>query len=353
MNAARTASGTRTRFVRLLGTLLSLTALAAAPLAAAKTDRIQLSNGTEMIGEVKSLEHGELRVSTDYMHTVRLDWQQVERVQSTLEFEVEVLDGARYFGKLAASEEDRVLVVTSAEEAVRLPYEQVLTLRQTRSTGVGKIDASIAVGFSFTQATDVTQGSLDGSYQRRTKRFSRSYHLLAILSDTADDTFSRGEFSFHLFRHLPGRWTWNTTASLQSNEQLGLEGRAIVTGSGQYRAIRTAIRELWLGAGLAGSREQFTGSEPSGSSLEALLSLSYFAFHFDDPELDVEVSFDLYPSLTTWGRLRGELSVDLSRELVSDLFWGLSLYSSFDTEPPGEDAERQDLAIVASLGWKY
>ena len=201
--AGRAARAFAARLVWLLGSLLSFLVMQAAPASAEKTDRIVVANGTEIIGEVKSMEHGQLRISTDYMRTVGLDWAHVVRIESSLEFEVETLEGERYFGQLAPSGEDRLLIVAAAEDGVRLPFDRVLVINQTKSTELGKVDASISVGFSFTQATDVTQASLDGSYSRRTRRFSRRQHLVAILSDTADETFSRGDFSFTLFRHLP------------------------------------------------------------------------------------------------------------------------------------------------------
>ena len=84
--------------------------------------------------------------------------------------------------------------------------------------------------------------------------------------------------------------------------------------SALHRTVRTEIRELFLGAGLAASREEFTGLEPGETSLEGALSLRYFAFHFDDPELEVSVDLAVFPSLTTSGRFRAELRGDVRIE---------------------------------------
>ena len=43
----------------------------------------------------------------------------------------------------------------------------------------------------------------------------------------------------------------------------------------------------------------------------------------------------------------------MRRELVEDLFWGFSIYESYDSDPVGEGARNNDLAITASLGWTY
>ena len=111
--------------------------------------------------------------------------------------------------------------------------------------------------------------------------------------------------------------------------------------------------ELWLGMGLAATTEDFVGDVPRNESLEASASLRYDAFHFDDPELHVSAELMVFPSLTVDGRTRTELVVDLRRELVRDLFWLLTLYGSFDNKPVGENAEKEDISVVASLGWKF
>ena len=42
---------------------------------AAKTDIVVLINGNDVTGEIKSLEFGELRYSTDSMGTVSIEWE--------------------------------------------------------------------------------------------------------------------------------------------------------------------------------------------------------------------------------------------------------------------------------------
>lgn len=132
-------------------------------------------------------------------------------------------------------------------------------------------------------------------------------------------------------------------------EILGLDERWLVRGSGVYRTVRTDIREL-LGAGLAVSREEYIGEQPGDNNLEGTLSVRYFAFHFDDPELQVTTALWLFPSLTTTGRVRVEFDTNVKRELISDLFWSLSLYWTYDSDPPSGD-QKDDLTVSFALGW--
>jgi len=332
---------------------LLLLALGPKSSSAEKTDRVSLVDGTDMIGEVKSLEFGELTVSTDYMRTVQVDWDQVLRVESKMIFELETWDGTRFFGKLAQSDEDRVLVVEGEHDTVRVAFQEVLAFNQTKLTKLGKIWGSASLGLSFTQATDSLQVSFDGSINQRTRRFFDTTRLIAILSDTKDERFTRGDLSYTKLRRLPGRWTWEGSGSWQTNEQIGLRQRILVRGSAQYRTVRTEIRELDLGAGIAISREQYSADVPGDNSLEGTLSIRYRAFHFDHPQLQVATALMVFPSFTVSGRVRAELTADVRRELIEDFFWNLSLYGSYDSSPVGLLAENSDIALTASLLYKY
>ena len=333
----------------LAAAILAL-ATVATPALAKKTDRIHVAD-IVIVGEVKSLERGRLKIGTDFMGTVDVDWEQVQRVESKLWFEVEIRDGTRHFGTLVASGEDRVLAIEGEEATVRLPFSELVTVNQAKAGFWGKIDASVALGFSFVEATDTTQASLDAGLRRRTGRFFSSLDLLSVFSETGDDSFTRNDFSYTAERALPGRWTYDAAAEFQTNESLGLDKRWLVRGSALLRAYRSNIRELSLGAGLAATREEFTNEQPGENSWEGRLSLEYHAFHFDNPELQVSVLALAYPSLTVSGRWRAQFNSDVQRELGWDLFWRLSIYWSYDNKPVGETVETSDLAVTASLGW--
>ncbi|MGB5400059.1 MAG: hypothetical protein WBO71_07580, partial [Thermoanaerobaculia bacterium] len=232
----------------IVGLGLLLAALAATPAWAKKTDRIHVAD-IVIVGEVKSLERGRLRISTDFMGTVEADWAQVTRVESKKWIEIEIKDGTRYFGTIVDSGEDRVLAVEGEETSARLPFSELVLIHQSKEGFWGKIDLSLALGYSFVQATDTTQGSVTGDISRRTRRFHSEFHLLSILSETGDERFTRNDVSWTITRALRGRWTYDAAAEFQSNESLGLDQRYLLRASSLYRALRTDIRELALGAG--------------------------------------------------------------------------------------------------------
>jgi hypothetical protein len=51
-------------------------------LARDKTDVILVSNGDRLTGEIKQLEHGILRLGTNYMGEVQIEWDDIVRIES-------------------------------------------------------------------------------------------------------------------------------------------------------------------------------------------------------------------------------------------------------------------------------
>src|SRR5436189_153798 len=85
-------------------------------LAAQKTDTIHLFNGDKVVGEMKDLKLGLLRVKTDYMATVYIEWDQVKTVRTDKRWYIRLRNGAYFDGSLAASPQmDHLYVLTNGD----------------------------------------------------------------------------------------------------------------------------------------------------------------------------------------------------------------------------------------------
>jgi hypothetical protein len=71
------------------------------------------------------------------------------------------------------------------------------------------------------------------------------------------------------------------------------------------------------------------------------------------PKTDISLEGTVYPNLSSWGRVRSEVDISISRELVKDLTLVLSYYDSYDSDPLDPDASKHDYGIVTSLGWTF
>ena len=80
--------------------ILLATALSANLSAKRKDDRLVLTNGDSLTGEIKKLERGELFFKGDYMlSSMQADWRKVREPQSRDEFQVVFANGQRVTGR--------------------------------------------------------------------------------------------------------------------------------------------------------------------------------------------------------------------------------------------------------------
>jgi hypothetical protein len=78
--------------------LLPLLACLPAAALADKTDVIYMRNGDRVTCEIKRLERGQLKVSTDGMGTVYIEWEDIAQLVSKELYIVELQDGKRVQG---------------------------------------------------------------------------------------------------------------------------------------------------------------------------------------------------------------------------------------------------------------
>lgn len=110
---------------------------------------------------------------------------------------------------------------------------------------------------------------------------------------------------------------------------------------------------LRAAAGIAVNREEFLDDTPGQNNLEAVFATRFEAFTFDTPKTDVTTGFVVFPNLTDWGRTRLELDISVRRELAADFFFSVGVQDSFDSDPPSENAARNDFNVFTSFGWSF
>jgi hypothetical protein len=326
--------------------------LQAPPVLAAKTDIVVISNGDRFTGEVKSLDRGRLKLSTDNAGDVYIEWDKIRRVVSNAQFDIETVSGNHELGSLRGTEQDGKLHVIGARDSLTLEFGSVVRITPLKTTFWGKIDGSVDVGSSFALANHLSQFNTAVSATYRERRYSLGIGANSTLihQDNVPDT-RRGSFGFTYAHFFERRWQGQGALRLERNDQLGLDLRASADGGIGRFLLQSNSVLLDVGAGLSGNREQRTDGS-STYNLEAILTTDYSSFVYDSPKVNVDAYLRLYPSLSTWGRLRLEASAVAKREVVKDLFVGLNGVESYDNQPPA-GAPNTDWNVYLSLGWTF
>jgi hypothetical protein len=322
-----------------------------------KTDVVALRNGDKVTGEIKKLEYGLLELSTDHMGTVKIEWDQVASVESTHSFDVERIGGDRVYGSLTGGAAG-VLVVREAEAPQSVPLRTVTRLSGVESRFFDRVNGTLSVGYNYAKSSDISIGNINLAAQYDAPRLRSTLDVSAnrTSSPGAESTDQESIQSTVQFLSEKPRF-WVMLNTLESNEELGIEQR-LQSGAAVARYLRQSPDSELTGlAGLTVNAERTTGEDSRQQSIEAVIGAQWRVFRFSDPEVSLSAGTALYPSLTESGRYRGSLNVTLARDLIKDLTLSLSVFGSYDSDPPqaegATDVAKEDYSIVTSFGYKF
>jgi len=328
-----------------------------------KADVVWLANGDRVTGEVVRLQHGKLELHTDSIGDVWIEWNDISRIESEYQFQIERTDGTRITGTIEKSSDQDTLTVIGESETVSFAHENVVRISQIEDTFWEGLQGSLTMGYSFTKASDVAQGNLGFRATHRDE--IRSWTIdggTIITSDQADENTQRSNLSLSTTRFRSNRWFNSYLLGLESNDELRLNLRSSLgAGIGRY-LIQTNTSELSLVGGLLGTAENLnpeddgdpaTKSASSQESVEGMFGVDYSRYIFDDPTVDLSVSLFAFPSITQSGRTRAQFDVNLRWELIHDLFWDLAYYNTYDSEPPSGSTSTNDYGVVTSIGYSF
>ena len=321
----------------------------------ADTDTVIFENGDRLTGELKSLQRGKLKFKTDATGTISIEWDKVAYLRSEQNVQVDTNTGKRYLGHLVATQASNKVSVSTASGTVELDAMSVVMLAPIEERGINRLDGNVTAGYNFAKASSVQQVQLGLDLAIRSEVRVINVSASSSQSDSADSEASqRHNLGMGYSRLRANHWFNFGNVNFDSNDELNLDLRtSFGAGIGRYlKQTNSAV--LAVAAGLQVSREDYTsGTEENNDTVEAVLALDWDWFRYDTPELDLSTSLRVFPNLSDTGRVRGEFDIRLRWEIIEDLFWQLSFYESFDSNPTVDDTPSTDYGITTSLGWQF
>lgn len=333
---------------------ICLLAAFAVPAMAEKTDVVVLVNGNAVTGEVKSLEFGVLKYSTDSMGTVSIDWEDIVSVSSQENHQVELPDGSRYYGQLLPTADPHVVRVVTASGEYVFESSQIVRITPIEANAgfIERLDGSFSFGIQTQKASGVSTSNLAADVSYREQTYLLGLRLSSALTDQSNEpTTARQGFSFNYQRFRNNRWFTEWFTSWERNDELGIQGRASLGGAlGRY-FLQTNRNQFSLTAGVQGARSTFTGEEESSTEGEGRFELRYLHRSLK-PESSFRITATVYPLLADLSQYRAESDMSLRRELLDDLFLELSVGYSYLSNPT-DGAEKSDYTATTSFGYSF
>ena len=339
--------------MRHTGVLLFLLFIAGSQsiLFAAKIDTIFLQQGDRITGEVKSLENNYLRLSTNDVGTVKVEWNKIDSVKILTSMRIELVDGRIIYGKLLTAGIVGSCYIWRREgDPVLIKLIRIVALSPVEEKFINRLNGTLSTGFSYVKASDIAQLNFNGSLEYLARKNHGELFYDGLLTRDSLKTTQNHKGGASFIRILPKNWFLITSFSLESNSELELDLRSNWGLGGGKSLIRTNFTNFYLASGVQFNRETSKGVEQY--NVEAIVEANYSVFIYDDPEVSFDIKVDLIPSLNDFGRLRSNINSNLRWEVFNDFFLKWTFFYTHDNKPLSDTAAKSDWAITL-LGLEY
>lgn len=370
----------------------------------AKTDIITVANGDQITGAVNAMASGKLSVSTDYAGIINIKWREVRQIDSRYIYEVRLDNGERMYGRFVGNDISNQLTFQSGRVNRQVDIDDVVEVRSIENELEDKLDLALGATVYADPNTQTLVLNARGQYDvrggrttfqasindTRTSITSSAEEPPCDCSETPDegnvgtaealankDTNSSNASSFEISREF---WRERGTAQsyrvlnarYETNDELGIAHRgALGFGLGRY-LINDLGNELAISAGLQGVQErrrtcddQTGGSEDTTlieddaretcNDAELFLNVKWHLYSFKNLDMDISLNGNTYPSLSDWGRVRGDLKLLINWELFDSFYWTVDAQTIIDSAGDRDDnsLSNSDYTISTGVTWRY
>ena len=344
-------------------TLLLIGLLLAVPGYADKTDIVTLVNGNAITGEIKALDFGALRYSTDSMGTVTIDWEDIVSIKSEQNLQIEITDGSRYYGRLLTAENEHAVLVKTASQEVILTADEIVRITpiETSDKLWQRLEGDFSLGFQAEKSTGVITSDLTSDVRYRSRKFLVGLKLNSALTERpapepddpdATATTVRQSIEVNYQRFRANRWFTDWFSRWDRNDDQGINGRSSLGGAVGRYFVQTNRNQFSLTGGLQGTHTSFTDQlEESTTEAEGRIEIRYLHRNLV-PEASVTFTSTIYPLIEDFSQFRAETNLSFKREFFNDFFFDLTVTHSYLSDPP-ELSSSSDHDVMTSVGYSF
>lgn len=334
-----------------------------------KTDVVTLYNSDKITGELKTMYGGIVTLKTDALGTVKIEWKRIARIESQYHYDFRLSTGERHYAAIADAGVPGKMKIVYAGGEHSFEMLDVVEMRPVEEGFLDRLDLYLSAGFSYNKASSVGQTSFNTEISYEGLNTRNTFTGRTIITNTNEIVTNSSKLDLTRQVWADRSKSFRTFyARYETNDELALDSR-YTGGAGLGRYFIDTQKMRWIGAlGLQlitetatkGTGDECIEGEDTpgcvesgnrGESLEGVFSTQFTAWRFESPEMDLDIKFNLYPSLSDSKRLRSDTDIRIRWELVEDLFWDVTAFATYDNKA-GIDQEI-DYGITTGIGWTY
>ena len=342
-----------------------------------KTDLITVSTGDTLTGAINNMAAGKLSLSTDYAGTINIKWREIEQIESRYLYEVRLDEGERLYGRFVAGDTADQLTFRSHGQNRQLDIEDIVEVRSIEDNLEDKLDLQLSSEGMLTPDNRTLSLDATATYDVRNGRtaINAFFQDVKTVSQDAESNVkeinqtTKFSFSREFWRSRGTAQSFRVVSAVySSNDELGVDHRGSVgVGIGRY-LIQDLGHELAISAGIQGVQERRQSCDDQEAArtdprseretcndTELFFNLNWHLYSFQAKDMDISVTGNAYPSLSDWGRARGDLSLRLNWELFDSFFWTIRARTEIDNAGDRSDPtrSRSDYSVTTGITWKY
>jgi len=348
---------------RTVSGILVLSVIYAVSGSMALADKVTLTNGDTLTGQVKRLRDGVLQL-TYYKQTVDLPWQEVAAIESAGNLHVLLKDGQTLVGTVrpagaglavATSTTGTVNVVKDVVQTIRSPEEETTyqaEIERLRNPGLldlwsGFLDAGLASSQGNAQTTTLNV-SFNGARTSPRDKISVFVTSLYARSDTSGISLTtanavRGGFRYDV--NVSDRLFAFGFTELDYDEFQGLDLRFVPGGGFGFHWVKNETTRFDVFGGGALNREFYSG-DIDRTSGELVLGEELFYQFLKGVHLEHKLSF--FPNMSDTGEFRVNLDNAFVTRLSDWLSLQVTMSDRLTTNPiPGK--KKNDLLFATGV----
>ena len=361
----------------------------------AQTDLITVTNGDQITGAVNAMTAGKLSLSTGYAGTVNIKWREIKQIESRYLYEIRLDDGERIYGRFTTNTTENQLTLRVSGTNRQVEIDDIVEVRSIEEELSDKLDLQL----SSTITADPDDKRLvlyaSGTYDVRGGRTNFSARVDDTRSTPRDEDPSSSNASFlqisrefwrergtaQSYRVLNARYDTNDELNIDHRGSLGLGlGRYLINDLGHELAVSTGLQGVqeWRGSCEDQNKRRIeptkaitiaqSDNEPDDeddtpprkslercTDLELFLNFKWHLYSFQKRDMDIYITGNTYPSLSDWGRVRGDLNLIINWELFNNFYWTVNARTDVDNAGDREDDSygNSDYTLTTGISWKY
>jgi len=318
----------------------------------AQKDSLVAKNGDVIIGGVKSMDRGVLKMKTAYSDSdFAVDWGEIEKLITQTEFLISTTEGGLHIGNLRSGPDREALVLRAGDTLTRVALEDIVYLRTVKSDFWSRLSASIGLGYNFTKSNNFKQFSVRSTLGYQAVKWSANANYNHITSNRDDvEAVERIDAAATYRYFLRNDWFPLAEVNWLSNTEQNIDLRTVYKlGMGKF--LKRTNQWFWgVQAGISYNNETYSDSDlgPQNSA-EGFLGTE--ANLYDLGDLSLMANIIAYPGITESGRWRFDSTVDLQYDLPLDFFVKLGLTVNYDNRSLASDSD-YDYVVQTTFGWE-